>query len=96
MKMTIDRFNDTVSRFVWQAMIPDLDGWGMCVLGGLERLGALRVEGRKLDALRLVGIAVESGDYAAGLPNDDRTARCIPRFEMDFPKTIEPSACNRT
>jgi hypothetical protein len=62
MKMTIDKFNERVSKFVWQVVIPDTkDVPTKCVFGAMEKLGVLRLTEKNCAALKSVGIVGDDG-----------------------------------
>lgn len=62
MKMTIDKFNERVSKFVWQVVIPDTkDVPTKCVFGAMEKLGVLRLTDKNCAALKAVGIVTDDG-----------------------------------
>ena len=57
MKMTKDRFNEMVRRFVWESLIPEAQTLGeKCLFGALEKSGLLRVDGRTERTLALLGV----------------------------------------
>ena len=62
MKMTIDKFNERVSKFVWQVVIPDAKGvQTKCVFGAIETLGILRLDDRYCKMLKSLGIIDADG-----------------------------------
>ena len=62
MKMTIDKFNERVSKFVWQVVIPDAkDAQTKCVFGAIEKLGILRLDDRYCKMLKPLGIIDADG-----------------------------------
>lgn len=63
MKMTIDKFNERVSKFVWQVVIPDTDDWRTKgALGAMERLGVFRITNKNSDTLKFLGIVDADGN----------------------------------
>lgn len=62
MKMTKDKFNEMVHRFVWESLIPDAATLGeKCLLGGLERIGLLRIGPKNEAMLKTLGIMDADG-----------------------------------
>lgn len=62
MKMTIDKFNERVSKFVWQVVIPETkDVQTKCVFGAIEKMGVLRLSDKNCNTLKSLGIVGEDG-----------------------------------
>lgn len=62
MKMSIDKFNDRVSKFVWQVVIPDTkDVQTKCVFGAIEKMGILRLNDKNCEMLKSLGIIDADG-----------------------------------
>ena len=62
MKMTKDKFNETVHKFVWESLIPDASSLAeKGLLGGIERLGLLRIGPKNEAMLRTLGILDAEG-----------------------------------
>jgi hypothetical protein len=62
MKMTIDKFNERVSKYVWQVVIPGTgDVRTKCVFGAIEKLGVLRLTEKNCEALKVLGIVDADG-----------------------------------
>ena len=67
MKMTIDKFNERVGKFVWQVVIPDAkDVPTKCAFGAMEKLGALRLTEKNCGALKAMGIVGDDGSIDIG------------------------------
>ena len=63
MKMTIDKFNERVSKFLWQVVIPDTSDWRTKgALGAMERLGVFRITDKNCDTLKFLRIVDEDGN----------------------------------
>ena len=62
MKMTLEKFNERVSRYVWEVVIPEADDIPTkCLFGGIERSGVLRIDERKSAALAALNIVDGDG-----------------------------------
>lgn len=62
MKMTKDKFNEMVHRFVWESLVPGSTSLPeKCLFGAMERLGLLHIGPRAEPTLRAVGIIDADG-----------------------------------
>ena len=62
MKMTLEKFNERVSRYIWDVVIPDAgDIPTKCLFGGIEKSGILRIDEKKSAALAALNIVDADG-----------------------------------
>lgn len=57
MKMSIEKFNERVTKFIWDVVIPDADDIPTkCVFGGIEKSRLLVIEGKNTETLAALNI----------------------------------------
>ena len=62
MKMATDKFNERVSKFVWEVVIPDTnDIPTKCIFGAIEKSGILRIGAKSGGMLQALGIMDADG-----------------------------------
>ena len=63
MKMTLEKFNERVSKYIWEVVIPEAgDIPTKCLFGGIEKSGILRLDEKKSAALSALNIVDADGN----------------------------------
>lgn len=63
MKMTLEKFNERLSNYIWDVVIPEAgDIPTKCLFGGIEKSGILRLDEKKSAALAALNIVDADGN----------------------------------